>query len=223
MLLILDTETTGVTPESATIEVAGILFNEITCTRIASISTLLACDTNPAQAINRISPKDAQIAPAAGPVLDILRDWAEEADYALAYNLDFDRPRIEALGIRANGWICAQHDIAWPEVSRQGGSLIHTAVELGVPIVSAHRALSDCGLLADMLCKVDNLAYVLNDAATRNEEPTITIVAKVSYDGRECAKGMGFRWNPTAKQWERQIKKCDLTAYQSLDFEVAVA
>lgn len=220
LILILDTETTGLQPDAQVIEIAGIVFDTATASRVCSVATLFPCDDNPAQSVNHIDPRATRwINP--GPALELLREWAEEVDYLMAYNAEFDRSRVESLGIGLNRtWICAQHDVNWPRASRQGGGLIHAALECGVPVLSPHRAMTDCRLVADMLISLGgSLGDILNQAADRAESPTLTVFAEISYDDRELAKSHGFRWNKELRKWTRQIKSCDVA---KLPFRVTV-
>lgn len=61
-ILIVDTETTGLDPKngSQVIEIAAILFNLKHKSILQCFSTLLPCETNPVEQINRISPSLTQ-------------------------------------------------------------------------------------------------------------------------------------------------------------------
>ena len=52
--------------------------------------------------------------------------------------------------------------------------------------------------------------YDLKETIMRCNEPTIKLVAFVSYDNRNRARDAGFHWIPELKHWEMDIKKCDL-------------
>ena len=61
ILLILDLETTGLSPEKyRCIELGAVLFSVSMRTILSQVSTLFPVDKNPAQRINRISPEASQ-------------------------------------------------------------------------------------------------------------------------------------------------------------------
>lgn len=91
-LLILDLETMGLSPEKhRRIESGGVLFSVSLRTTLSQVSTLFPVDENPAQRINRISPKASQRPQPWGQALELFQVMAQHADAVVAHNVGFDR------------------------------------------------------------------------------------------------------------------------------------
>jgi len=224
-ILILDTETTGIDPETdEVIEVGAILYHVDAQVRLASVSTLLYCDSNPAEAVNHIPATATQDGAGAfaADAIALINDMANMADAATAYNAAFDKPFLQKIGIDPTTWFCSKDDIIWPRSTRQGANLVVTALDHGIPILSAHRALADCGLLADLFSRLENPVQVVEQAISRQQSPMATAIALVGYDNRHEAKSAGFHWNGSAKQWEKNCRLCDTDSLSFLPFSVEI-
>lgn len=214
-LLILDTETTGLSPTTDSLcEVAGVLFSVEHRAVIQQVSFLLPVDDNPVQHINGISP---ELASWRAPLhaLPLFLEMASVSDAFLAHNAAFDRqwidPRLTP-ALRSIPWICTCEGIRWPGL-RANPSLLELALAYGVPVWAAHRALTDCTYLAQVLARDPDLeAHLLQGL-----EPRRLVVAHVSYGNREQAKAAGFRWDPAARQWSR---RCSQSEIEGLGFPV---
>lgn len=220
-LLIVDTETTGLNPEQdLVIEVAAILYSVENKTVLQQISTLLPVSENNAEHLNKISVAASQLVEV--DFSNILWHMGANADFIVAHNAAFDNQWFDDIRLPSftykdvNGsvpWICTCSDFEFPYQQRQGQSLVELAVLHDVPVVSAHRALTDCQLLASIFSNIDDLKERILLAA----EPRHEYAALVSYDHRELAKINGFRWNPERKQWIKRMSKRQL---ENLPFEV---
>ncbi len=214
-VLIVDTETTGLSPaEGELLEVAAILYSvEQQCT-LQQASTLLPTRSlhNPAQAVNQISIAATQATdPAlAQMICDVISRWALQADYLVAHNAKFDRQWMENhlhLGsLFDRPWLCSCHDIRWPQQHRQGQKLIDLALAHGVGVSSAHRALTDCHLIAALFDRMIDLPQIFRQAL----EPKILVRALVSYDDRHLAKEAGFQWDRESRHWSAWITPTEL-------------
>jgi DNA polymerase-3 subunit epsilon len=121
------------------------------------------------------------------------------------------------LGLNAGvKWICSLEDIQWPEDKKNNKSLIALAVAYGVPVVSAHRALTDCELLAKIFDKVRKQGKLKDLIATASIE-RFTYKAILSYDERSKAKEHGFRWIADKKHW---VKKMSEDEANAITFEI---
>jgi DNA polymerase-3 subunit epsilon len=217
LLLIIDLETTGTNCEvDQVVEVGAILYSVPMACELQQLSTLLPVAQNPAQPINRISAQASQIINPAlfEPCLRLLDSWIDQADFMVAHNAEFDRDWFGKghLPPIHKPWLCTYRDFIWPKNER-ATSLINTALNHGVGVSSAHRALTDCQLIARLCDRVKEsgeLEQILTTAIARSQEPVLTIMAKVSYDNRELAKQSNFRWNSDTKQWLKSIKRSDL-------------
>jgi len=215
-ILILDVETTGLDPETDVIvELGFVLFSVEHHSTIAQGSHLFGAASNPAEAINRIPA--AAVTNEEGwprPGFDaFFLASASRAGVVAAHNASFDRsflernPRVD-LGSSAQ-WICTHEDFPWPIERARGRSLVEIAVAHDVPVVSAHRALDDCRLLAEIFTRIPDLDERLEIAG----RPRMAYKALVSYDQREQAKAAGFRWNPEMKIWTRRLAVTELDGF----------
>jgi DNA polymerase-3 subunit epsilon len=130
----------------------------------------------------------------------------DQADAVLAHNVAFDRQwfGIGPLPAIEKPWICSMADIQWPADRhlRPTPSVRDLALAYGVPVWAAHRALTDCIYLVQVLERCVDLEELLAAA----QEPRQLFRAKLSYAERHRAKEAGFRWNdPVAGAWSRRL------------------
>src|SRR5690606_28957405 len=92
--------------------------------------------------------------------------------------------------------------------SKPGQSLVNLALDHGIGVSSAHRALTDCQLIAALFDRMDDLPGMFQHAM----RPKSTYRAIVSYDDRQLAKDAGFRWNGDDKTWTRRMADEDAAA-----------
>jgi len=223
-LLIIDTETTGLDPQnSCVIELGAVLYSVDHQTSLHHVATLLTAQDNPAERINRIP---AAALPAIAPrlqsyALQVFWEMAQEADYAVAHNAPFDAQWFGqgCLPVLAKGevplrWLCTATDFTWPHQTRPSESLVSLALAHGIGVGSAHRALTDCQLIAALFDRMEDLPGMIVQAL----KPRAIYKAIVSYDNRHLAKEAGFRWNqlvPVA--WARKLTENEVA---SLPFQV---
>ncbi len=161
-LLILDTETTGLDPSKGAkvIEIGAVLYNIKHKQVIQSLSFFLPCHENPVQNINHIDPEWTQCNPNTHSALTFLQDMAKNCDYVVAHNADFDkrfmRTVINSTEFWEKRWICTKANFRWPVVLPRL-RLEDVCNAMKVPYVNAHRAMSDCLLLAQCFTNVSDL------------------------------------------------------------------
>jgi DNA polymerase-3 subunit epsilon len=130
----------------------------------------------------------------------------EAADAVMAHNAAFDRQWFGSgpLPPVSKPWICSMEDIRWPPALRlkSNPAVKDLALAHGVPVWAAHRALTDCIYLAQVLERCAALEALLEAAL----QPRHTYRALVSYEERHKAREAGFRWNqPVAGAWSRRL------------------
>lgn len=203
--LILDTETTDLDPSKGSlIEIGAILYSVTHRTSLIQYSTLLPADSNPAERINRIPAAALEDVP---PTASLLKDLFRWADVTVCHNAEFDRKWFNGEYLD-KPWLCTQSDFRWPLATKDGGSLVHLALDHGIGVSSAHRALSDCMLIAALFDRMDDLQSMFVYAM----RPKGIFQALVSYDDREKAKVAGFKWDGDRKRWTRRMAIEDAAA-----------
>jgi DNA polymerase-3 subunit epsilon len=213
-ILILDTETTGLSPEQGVcIEVGAVLFDVGSRAVLQQLSFLLPCQANPAEAINGIPAAVTRLPQPTEAALALFGALVAAADAVVAHHAAFDRQWFGhgALPALAIPWICSMEDIRWPaELQlRANPSLRDLALAHGVPVWAAHRALTDCDYLVHVFQRCAQLEGLLVAA----QEPRELYRARLSYSERHLAREAGFRWNePVAGAWSRRLSKREAEA-----------
>ena len=222
-ILIVDTETNGLDANlNSIIEVGAIFYNVPSRSIIYQISFLVGNAINHCVDINRISQEaiNSTIEGISRHAKSLFIRMICMSDAILAHNAQFDRgflERDEGFMSASEGkpWICTKNDVKWP--IRQGAqlNLIHISSELGVPVISAHRALTDCTLLVGCLDKIPDLNEWLSHAML----PKAWYQAAISYDDRHLAKDAGFSWESKTRAW---IKRLTEKEADDLPFRVSI-
>ncbi|MBD1832642.1 3'-5' exonuclease [Cyanobacteria bacterium FACHB-472] len=216
-ILIIDTETTDLDVNTGqVIEIGAILYSVKHQTTIAPFSIPLPAQSNPAEHINRIKPAllREMAAEDADWGVQTIVEMATKAQVIVAHNAEFDK---KWFGLSKNGkstlptllnfrgealpWVCTCNDFKWPRQTRSGQSLIELAAAHDIGVFGAHRALTDCQLIAALFDRMENLQAMFDKAL----RPKALFKALVTYEEREQAKQAGFRWIPERKSWERRM------------------
>ena len=219
-LLILDTETTGLSPEQhQCIEVGAVLFSVPDRSVLSQVSFLMPCQSNAAEAVNGIAPALTQRTQPWQAGLACFEAMVEAADLLLAHNAAFDKQwfGLGSLPALNKPWLCSMEDIRWPHERqlRSTPSVRDLALAYGVPVWAAHRALTDCIYLAQVFERCVDLEDLLVHAM----EPRRLYRARLSYEERHKAREAGFRWNqPVTGAWSRRLSEREVAL---LPFPVA--
>ena len=211
-ILIIDTETTGLKPEdgASLIEVGAILFDVELCDVVAQLSFLMLADKNPVEHINRISPELTRSgASVIYPMSEAFLALAGQADYAVAHNAEFDSQWFDPLDLDLK-WICTMDDVQWPRNTKRGRpSVTSLALDYGVPVWSAHRALTDCIYLAEVMRREPRIRSLLIEAL----EPKKVFVSKLPYERRQECKDAGFVWDQIVpRAWAKKLRASEAEA-----------
>ena len=157
-VLIVDTETTGLTRNDEVVEFAGLLLQrqDSRLQKIASYEGLRepTCNINPhAQAAHGLSMSKLR-----GRRLDmsLVGDLFNRCDVVVAHNASFDRRFLDSLvpESRSCHWLCSCRGIAWKKShGMPNGKLQDLIAHHGIDPGQAHRAMSDVIALANLLAK----------------------------------------------------------------------
>ena len=210
-LLIVDTETTGLTPaKSRCIEVGAVLFHVPSRAVLSQLSFLLPCSSNPAERVNGIAAAVTRLEQPRDQFLACLEAMAAAADVLVAHNAAFDRQWFgrEELPPLQRPWLCSMEDIRWPAERhlRATPSVRDLALAYGVPVWAAHRALTDCIYIAQVFEREAQLEALLQQALL----PRKLYRARLPYDQRHLAKEAGFRWNEGVQgAWSKRLTEAE--------------
>lgn len=223
-VLIIDTETTGLHPEEGArvIEIGAILFDVKQREVVSQISFLLPTLTNEAEHVNRIKPELTMSVPdISGQLAKSFWCMVDHADYAVAHNAAFDSRWFGEGGCLPKmplRWICTMEDVQWPgNTKRSRPSVTSLALDYGVPVWSAHRALTDCVYLAEVMKREPDLEQLLMRAL----EPREVYISCLPYELRQQCKDAGFVWNDIVpKKWAKRMTAREAS---ELRFQVRLA
>jgi DNA polymerase-3 subunit epsilon len=218
LILLCDTETSSLEPADGHLLELGMLRWSVEHrTTIAQASWLVRAPGNPAEPHNGIPPAVLPEGQNQDVVLDAFRRWSGSVDAIVAHNGDFDQKWLPAVG---KPWIDSAWDVDWPRVGN-GRKLIDLALAHGLAVLDAHRALSDCLLLARLLERVAELGHDVGQLLARAMRPKVKVIAEVPFEQKDEAKAAGFRWEPyPVKKWWRMMPAEDIAA---LPFPTRVA
>ncbi|KAB0676439.1 3'-5' exonuclease [Aureimonas leprariae] len=222
--VVVDTETTGLDPRRCeVIEIAAVAFT-YDDTRIRDVVGVFEaleqprCSLSP-PIVRLTGLTDADVK---GRAIDraALTAFVAPADLVIAHNAGFDRPFCETLApvFAAKRWACSATDVGWKDLGADGAKLTHLLAEVGL-FHSAHRALTDCFALLEVLAAPKwggrNGAFARLVAAANLETYEIR-AERTPYDMRSVLKERGYRWSPGAdgkpKCWMRTVGETALGA-----------
>lgn len=238
--LIVDAETTGLdfAADHCT-EPGAILYSLANAASLVEFSTLSACEQTKPDAerltgitqgmLDEMRHVRELIERATGRCFlsDAIIELSQAADCVVAHNVEFDHHWPE-LSTRGLPWVCTLEDFRFPNIA-PGQSLTSLALGLGVPVVSAHRALTDCRLIASIFTRCAELGHDLQELFRVAQRPKALVVAVDNgnfYRLPEATrsemikqrKDAGFKWDRhVPKMWARRMPTEDTA---SLPFEV---
>lgn len=207
-VLIVDTETTGLDPKKdVAIEVAAIIYSLDHATVLGAFSTLIRSFSNEAYAINRIplaaiSGDDARDPETAWKYIAAM---AKSCEAIVAHRASFDRSFSPENIQTILPWVCSKFDIRWPKQTREGGGLVSLALEHDLGVAYAHRAMTDCDLIARLFTRSAELGVDLQVMMELAMRPKLLFQALVSFEDKELAKKSAFEWHGDTKRWLKMM------------------
>jgi DNA polymerase-3 subunit epsilon len=229
-LLIIDTETTNII-EPQVCEIAATLYQVSDNVRetgaICSVSALLPVTENPAEFVNGISPELTLNAPGwIAPIfVGTLKKMANAADYAIAFNAEFDAPLVDKLLNTNLNWLCAMKDFDWGYPAKNDSyKLTDLALFMGIGISTVHRAGDDVRLLVECFNRrKQQLPEIVEQAIFVSNSPMIELKALVEYETRSLASNARFHWDGDRKLWTKKLRECRFDEFvKTLSFGVEI-
>lgn len=214
-----DIETTGLDEDDKVIELAMRRFRYDAEGRIVEIGRAWSWREDPGEALpvevirlTGITDQDL-----VGRRIDdgIATSILAGADLVIAHNAAFDRPRVEArlASLPPLRWACSCTEIDWQDAGFEGRSLGWLCAQAGF-FFDAHRAEADVDAVITMLRheRTDGrtLMWELDDNAARDSHMIEAVGA--AYGVKDMLRRRGYRWNPAAQVWWREVADRDLVA-----------
>ena len=227
-LLIIDTETTDII-EPQVCEIAATLYqvsdNPRETGAIASISTLMNVKENPAEFVNGITWELTSKNPFVDESMSLLKRMAACADYAIAFNAEFDAPLVNELLSINPSWLCVMKDFDWGYPAKNDSyKLTDLALWMGIGISTVHRAGDDVRLLVECFNRrKQQLPEIVEQAIFVSQSPMIELKALVEYETRSLASQAKFHWDGDRKLWTKKLRECRFDEFvKTLSFGVEI-
>ena len=225
-VLVLDTETTGLTHQAdKIIELAMLL---------VQVDSATGLPFGPVEVFEGFEDPGMPIPQIAQEVTGINDDMVKgqrlddaqvaamvaRADLVVAHNAGFDRPFVEARFpcFATKAWACSFADIDWKAAGAGSAKLSALAQDQGW-FYDAHRAQVDCHALLQVLSRpVGGSATTgLHQLIAAAALPSFKLRATGSpFESKDKLKTRGYRWDAEAKVWA-----CTLASQALLDAELA--
>jgi DNA polymerase-3 subunit epsilon len=212
LLTIIDLETTGTDPKAdRVVEIGAVLWSVEFLSVVAAFSTVVVGEGNAASAINGIPEGLIPSGMAADRAWRQVSGWVERSTAIVGHNADaFDRLFVPAGWDQGKPWIDTMTDVAWPRPS-SSRSLVALTLAHGLGVSHAHRALTDCMLIARLFERSAELGGDIPAMLARALRPKGTyVVADTNFDEARnaLAKTAGFRWEKP--HWVRKMAHADV-------------
>lgn len=227
LLLGLDLETTGLDPEKdLVIEIGAVLWDTEAKqpVRLFSEMVLEKPDLALPKEIEELTGIQTLMLHRFGKAPDdlffsTLASLFAQADGCVAHNAAFDRGFLTRFYRRwgrelpEKTWICTVLDVDYPR-SVSSKSLVYLSAVHGFVNPFSHRAVTDVLSMFKVLSH-----YKIEEVWANASSPKVELVALVSYENRQLAKDLGFRWDGSTKKWKKQMR-AHLFDPKALPFEV---
>lgn len=211
-ITILDVETSGLNPlENDIIEIAAILYDLLLAEPITSYAAIVSKEENLAIHVNGISNELSKNMTNLALSEQIIRHLIDRSEAIVSHSIAFDRSFINgsAYDFPDKPWICSLEHIKWPKKT-SSRTLMAIAIGHGVAVVSAHRAMVDCDILARLLTRVHETGVDLSKLMEQAMRPRVLVQALVDYEDRQLAKDANFTWDGDKKKWLKEIPEEDI-------------
>ncbi len=144
-----------------------------------------------------------------------LKVLSDSCDYVVAHNgQGFDKKFLERAwtqfpdSLFERAWIDTMYDLPISDrISTR--KLDYLAAEHGFINPFSHRAVFDVLTMLKIMAQ-----YSFADILQLHQSPLVRVVAQVSYEEKDKAKDLGFRWDPKQRVWYSEMKQIVLEQKQ---------
>lgn len=215
-ILVLDTETTGVDPQTCLLTELCWASVDIDTAKIVELQSQLVRlepgQENPAAEFTDIPLDLSQRQGKPSKFVSIAP--YDSPSFIVAYNTDFDKPvvkRIIPSTLWEVPWLCALRDWKWPKLVGSS-KLVDVALAHGIGVTLAHRAFADVLTLCNLFERVQEMGVPLKKQLEIAQRPRIRYAALVPFESRHLAKEAGFSWDPNSKKWWKMLSEDEVPA-----------
>ena len=193
-VLFLDCETGGLDPtKDRLIELGLVSWSIEHACVVKAWSALVQGPSNEAESANHIPPKALALGLPLPTVLDYARKVAAGADVIVAHNASFDRSFLPEL---SRPWVCSMEDLKWTDDPKGFASLVSLALNFGLGVSHAHRALTDCITLARLFERLVERGVDIRAFLAHGLRPKAVFRSLAPFEDKDKVKSFGFHWAP---------------------------
>lgn len=225
-VLVLDTETTGLSHAADRIIELAMLFVDVDTATGLPVGSVACFEgfEDPGMPIPEVAREVTGITDemVKGHRLDdaAVQAMVDQADLIVAHNAGFDRPFVESrFPVFADkAWACSFMDIDWKAMGAGSSKLSALALDQGW-FYDAHRALVDCHALLQVLMRplgtttVTGLSRLIEAGSQSSYKLRAT---GAPFESKDLLKARGYRWDADGRVWY-----CSLPSDERLDAELA--
>lgn len=148
----------------------------------------------------------------------VATDIIASADLVIAHNAAFDRPMVERrlTALPAMQWACSCVEIDWAGAGFEGRSLGWLSAQAGW-FYDAHRAEGDVDALIQLLRheRTDGRPLMWELDGRSSTDSWLVEAVGSAFSTKDALRMRGYRWDPKAQLWWREVFNPDLLAEQA--------
>lgn len=203
LVVILDTETTGLSAQDEIIELAMVAVIHDRRGVVVDVVDTFDAFRQPSRAIppevTRLTGITWEMVEGRSIPAREVEDFVGDASLVICHNASFDRPVCERhYRVFADlPWACSLREVDWADLGYEGVKLPYLLGRHGL-FYEAHRALDDCHALLELAAATVTVGAgtVLSALLARSAQPRFRIWAEhAPYDAKDKLKARRYRWS----------------------------